>query len=192
MSAPSPDAAQAGSARAGLRRERLIDAAEAVFTRDGLRGASMERIAAEAGVARATVYAYFTDKEHAFLLVSQRLAHRLEDAVTTALAADDAPPARIRRAILAKYELIFAVARLSPHAADLLAAKDRLAGPAFAAAEARILAALQAELAALNIGNAAEATAVLMASAKGVADAAPDLAVLKSRLAWLVDAIVKG
>ncbi len=194
MSAPSKEAAPApaGGARAGLRRERLINAAEAVFTRDGLRGASMERIAAEAGVARATVYAYFTDKEHAFLLVSQRLAQRLEASFTAALAGGEAPKLRVRRAILAKYELIFQVARLSPHAADLLAAKDRLAGPVFAAAEARILAALQAELAALHVANPTEATAILFAAAKGVADACPDLPTLQSRLTSLTDAVLTG
>jgi AcrR family transcriptional regulator len=182
MSAPSSDAepVQAGGARAELRRERLIDAAEAVFTRDGLRGASMERIAAEAGVARATVYAYFTDKEHAFLLVSQRLAQRLETAFTAALA------------ILAKYDLTFRVARLSPHAADLLAAKDRLAGPVFAAAEARILAALQAEMASMPVADPQEATAILFAAAKGVADTAPDVATLEQRLTRLVDAVLIG
>lgn len=194
MSAPSPDAepVQAGGARAELRRERLIDAAEAVFTRDGLRGASMERIAAEAGVARATVYAYFTDKEHAFLLVSQRLAQRLETAFTAALAGPEAPALRARRAILAKYDLTFRVARLSPHAADLLAAKDRLAGPVFAAAEARILAALQAEMASMPVADPQEATAILFAAAKGVADTAPDVATLEQRLTRLVDAVLKG
>src|SRR5277367_882596 len=52
-------AMSAAATRTELRRDRLIEAAQTVFAREGLRGASMERIAAEAGVARATVYAYF-------------------------------------------------------------------------------------------------------------------------------------
>jgi AcrR family transcriptional regulator len=150
----------------------------------------MERIAAEAGVARATVYAYFTDKEHAFLHVSQRLAQRLAAAVAAALAGPEPPAVRIRNAVLGKYELIFAVARLSPHAADLLAAKDRLAGPVFAGAEARILAAVETEIAALGLAGPAEMTATLFSAAKGVADAAPDLTALRSRLTRLVDALL--
>lgn len=40
-------------------RDRLIDAAEACFTRFGVAKTTLEDIAAEAGVSRATVYRYF-------------------------------------------------------------------------------------------------------------------------------------
>jgi AcrR family transcriptional regulator len=176
--------------RAELRRDRLIDAAQAVFAREGLRGASMERIAAEAGVARATVYAYFTDKEHAFLQVSQRLAETLVEAVTQALASDAPPAHRIKTAILAKKTLAFEVARQSPHAADLLAAKDRLAGPVFAAADAQILALVRGALAELNINDPAAET--LLSACSGIFVEAPDLATLHTRLSLLVHAIVRG
>ena len=188
MPQTTPDAASSS----GRKRERLVDAAETVFKRDGLRGASMERIAAEAGVARATVYAYFADKEDAFLHVSQRLAQRVEYVVQGALEAPGGPASRVRNALLAKHELAFQVARLSPHAADLLAAKDRLAGPVFAAAEARIVAALESAIAGMGIANPIEATAILFGAAKGVADAAPDLPALRARLARLADTMLAG
>jgi AcrR family transcriptional regulator len=176
--------------RAVLRRTRLIDAAEAVFTRDGLRGASMERIAMEAGVARATAYAYFTDKEDAFLEVSKRLAARLEAVVAQALAQPGPPMARIRAALLAKNEMAFRVANLSPHTADLLAAKDRLAAPVFAAAEARMVNAVLAELTALGAGDGAELAAILFSAAHGIASASPSLAILQSRVTCLVDSML--
>jgi len=186
---PAPNQATK-PARGEARRDRLIDAAETVFTRDGLRGASMERIAAEAGVARATAYAYFNDKEDAFRQVATRLAHRFEAVVTTALQGPE--PTRLRDAILAKHELVFQVTRLSPHAADLLAAKDRLAGPIFAATEARILAALRTELTRLGIADPAIATQILHDAADGVAATAPDVSTLQATLGRLVDALVVG
>jgi AcrR family transcriptional regulator len=183
-------AAAQPASRTELRRDRLIDAAQTVFAREGLRGASMERIAAEAGVARATVYAYFTDKEHAFVQVAERLAQALVDTVTQALAADAPPAHRIKAAILAKKTAAFEVARHSPHAADLLAARDRLAGPIFAAADTKILAAIRATLAELDIHDQAAET--LLAACSGIFNAVPDLATLQVRITLLVDAFLQG
>ncbi len=47
-------------------RDRLIDAAHQEFCRDGFPGASVDRIAAAAGVAKQTLYNYFPGKEALF------------------------------------------------------------------------------------------------------------------------------
>jgi len=44
-------------------RQRLIDAARALFIKNGTRGTSIDDIAKAAGTSRATFYAYFTDKQ---------------------------------------------------------------------------------------------------------------------------------
>ncbi len=52
--------------RERLREETaraILEAAEAVFAQDGLRGARMERIASRAGVAVGTLYNHFQDKD---------------------------------------------------------------------------------------------------------------------------------
>jgi AcrR family transcriptional regulator len=184
--------ATATNPRAEARRERLIDAAQAVFAREGLRGASMERIAAEAGVARATAYAYFSDKEDAFRQVAGRLAEQMVALFEAALAGPEPASVRIRAALQAKHELTFRVARQSPFAADLFAAKDRLAGPAFADAEQRIVAALAVAVAELGVACPAATAQVLLAASTGVANAAPDLASLAAQTALLVDAMLRG
>lgn len=46
-----------------------MDAAARVFTREGFAGASVDVIAAEAGVSKRTIYNHFEDKEHLFLAV---------------------------------------------------------------------------------------------------------------------------
>jgi AcrR family transcriptional regulator len=178
------------ASRTELRRDRLIDAAQAVFARDGLRGASMERIAAEAGVARATVYAYFADKEDAFRAVCQRLADGLVASAHAALAAPGPPAARVREALLAKHVFAFSAAHASPHVADLLAAKDRLAAPIFAAADTAIEEAVATVLA--EQGLEAEVAALLMAACGGIFDSAPDATTLQRRITLLVDAVLRG
>jgi TetR/AcrR family transcriptional repressor of mexJK operon len=47
-------------------RRRLVEAARAAFMRDGFRGASVDRIAAAAGVAKQTFYNHFPSKEALF------------------------------------------------------------------------------------------------------------------------------
>jgi AcrR family transcriptional regulator len=61
-----------------LTRAQLLDAAERVFAREGLRGASVEAIAAEAGYSHGAIYSNFNGKEDLFLvLVEERIDARL-------------------------------------------------------------------------------------------------------------------
>jgi AcrR family transcriptional regulator len=78
-----------------ITRAQLLDAAERVFARDGLRGASVETIALEAGYSTGAIYSNFKGKEDLFLtLVEERIDPRLAkvyEAAETELAAG-APP----------------------------------------------------------------------------------------------------
>src|SRR6266511_3643070 len=59
-------------------RAQLLDAAERVFAREGLRGASVAAIAAEAGYSHGAIYSNFDGKEDLFLmLVEERIDARL-------------------------------------------------------------------------------------------------------------------
>ena len=55
------------------RRERLLDAAEASFCAHGYEGTTIGVLAAEAGVTRPTVYAYFTSKDGVFRALADRV-----------------------------------------------------------------------------------------------------------------------
>ena len=46
-----------------LTRQGILDAAIGLLTRDGIQGLTMDRVATEAGVAKGTLYVYFTNKE---------------------------------------------------------------------------------------------------------------------------------
>jgi AcrR family transcriptional regulator len=63
-------------------KPRLVDAAEAAFERHGLR-ATIDDVAREAGVSRATVYRHVRDRDELVLAVFAREADRLLERMTT-------------------------------------------------------------------------------------------------------------
>lgn len=54
------------SARFSAKRDAILDAACALFLEQGYAAASMDAVAARAGVSKATIYAHFTDKDDLF------------------------------------------------------------------------------------------------------------------------------
>jgi AcrR family transcriptional regulator len=72
------------TSRGRRTRQRLLDAAEHVFGRDGFHRASIVEITREAGVAQGTFYLYFTSKESLFVelvrTMGHDMRHRLHDA----------------------------------------------------------------------------------------------------------------
>lgn len=63
------------------RRKQILDAAERLFLAQPEGLASMDELAAGAGVAKGTLYLYFPSKEEALLALHERGAHALFDAI---------------------------------------------------------------------------------------------------------------
>lgn len=55
----------------GRKIDQVIAGARTVFMRDGFEGASVDEIAREAGVSKATLYSYFSDKRLLFMEVAK-------------------------------------------------------------------------------------------------------------------------
>jgi AcrR family transcriptional regulator len=69
------------SAQAEARRDEILEAALFVISRSGFHHTSMAAIATRAGVSRAAVYQYFTDKGDILLALADRVAARIIEAV---------------------------------------------------------------------------------------------------------------
>jgi AcrR family transcriptional regulator len=67
-------------------RERILDAAERGFARDGFAGAAMKAIAAEAGVAQGLLHYHFAGKDGLYAAVVARRSARINAARMAALA----------------------------------------------------------------------------------------------------------
>ena len=133
----------------GARYRRAIRAAEALFKRVGFRAATMEAVAREASVAKATLYSYFRNKDELYVAVCEHMALLLRRAVEQALAQPGRPlDARLGEAVIAKHRMVFTLVRGSAHAAELFSYKDAMAGEIFAALDAAILQLLAGAMAA--------------------------------------------
>ncbi|KHQ50553.1 TetR/AcrR family transcriptional regulator [Mameliella alba] len=65
--------------RKGRKFDQVVDGAREIFLRDGFEGASVDDIAREAGVSKATLYSYFPDKRLLFIEVASAQCRNLAD-----------------------------------------------------------------------------------------------------------------
>jgi AcrR family transcriptional regulator len=91
-------------AATALKREGILAAARAVFEREGLEGASLRAIAAEAGYTPAALYFHFDSKETLYAEVLGASIARLRAAVDAAVASAGNPEARLQAAALAFFD----------------------------------------------------------------------------------------
>jgi AcrR family transcriptional regulator len=173
-----------------VRRDRILGAAQRVFTRIGLRAASMEAIAAEASVSKATLYAYFPDKVAIFTAVAERLALAMRTGVMAALAAKGDIADRIANALLAKHSLAFDVVVSSANAAELLETRNHLVGAIFKETDAAIEAAIASALSAVSRLDAADTARLIFNASIGISENARAKAELEADLKRLVAAIL--
>lgn len=67
--------ATAPSRRPSPARDRLLETADRLFYHEGFRAVGIDRVIAEAGVAKMTLYAHFKSKDELILAVLQRREH---------------------------------------------------------------------------------------------------------------------
>lgn len=135
-----------GVARTPDKRDRILTGAALSLGRYGYKRASMDAIAREAGVAKATLYAYFSDKEALFIAVVENVTGRFVDAATVAAQSDGPIASRIEGILAAKFQDLFELVHSSPHAAELIASKDALGGKTVERADRRYLQVLSGAL----------------------------------------------
>jgi AcrR family transcriptional regulator len=185
----------------------LVKAARELFVQNGVRRTSMEDVARHANVAKGTVYLAFDSKEALFRAVCQDLCDELLTRSEAAVSSATSGIERIRARLVAKYAWLQGYVNTSPHAAELLASKDSVAGDVLKAMDARFakLLARDLEQAAreahlilpLDGYDATELARVLMRLARscGLPDEGrplPTEALAKARLEALLPVTLRG
>lgn len=107
-------------------RRRILEAATDLFHRYGFKRTSVELLAAEAGVAKPTIYAYFEDKEAIFRAVVEVVCDDLLTAAREASERSAGIEERLAGMLAAKFTRYFEVVQASPHAEELISSQGRL------------------------------------------------------------------
>ncbi|HEX3912755.1 MAG TPA: helix-turn-helix domain-containing protein [Steroidobacteraceae bacterium] len=130
------------------RYKRVLRSAEELFKRVGFRAVTMELVAREANVAKATLYSYFKNKDELYVAVCARMADILRCSVEQALAKPgDSLDERLAEAVVAKHRPVFTLVRTSPHAAELFTYTHSMAGEIFANLDVEMLERLRTAMA---------------------------------------------
>jgi len=83
--------------RKGRKFEQVLEGARKVFLRDGFEGASVDDIAREAGVSKATLYSYFPDKRLLFMEIAKGECARQADETVALINAGEKPVEQVLR-----------------------------------------------------------------------------------------------
>jgi AcrR family transcriptional regulator len=89
-----------------FRRDQIMDTARRLFGERGTTDVSMDEIAAEAGVARSTLYVYFANRDELLRACVQSMYDRMQDTVELVLAGRASPQDRLWGLILGLLERI--------------------------------------------------------------------------------------
>ena len=109
------------------RIEQILDAALSLALTVGLKSTTMEAIAKQAEISKATLYKYFPDKQAIFRAISARLFLQLEKLVIAGLAKEKPLDERIALALSEKNKAVFRLFEGSPHKEEIFSEKSKFA-----------------------------------------------------------------
>ena len=181
--------AEMGLDRAAEKRRRILDAARLLFVREGLRGTTMEAIARAAGIAKPTLYGYFSDKDAVFTALLDELTDTLTAAFEAGMAGSGTPAQRIGAALAGKYGAIAAVIEASPFAEELYSTHSRVS-LRFRALDMQMNETILAVLREAGVREPAELNRLLQAAAYGVARKLVDEASVRAALPVLAERLI--
>ena len=178
-------------APAKARKEGILDAAQTLVLKHGLRGTSMEAIARQAGVAKPTLYAYYPDKAAVFAALLERLIGTWRAEFLAALRGDGDVVQRIAAAITAKHKAAWRLLENSPHADELYEEHDRGWATQFTAFDAELGALIETELAAAGVSRARVMTQLFLAASYGIGRRAQSVAELGPAFRLLAERLLR-
>lgn len=152
----------------GDKREAVLAAGRTLLLRQGFRATSMEAIAAEAGIAKATLYKYYGDRDAVFVALATELLVKVHGAFVDGLQAKGSLTLRVAEALVAKYVTLGEYLAGSPFADELLDVHHKLVGAHVQVAEEESMNALIEALRKGNVREPERIAGVLDAAAYGL------------------------
>ncbi|MFI5307584.1 MAG: TetR/AcrR family transcriptional regulator [Polyangiales bacterium] len=94
-------------AQRGVRRETILKAASALFSRQGYHATSVADVIAAAGISRGTFYLYFDNKDSLFLELMEQFIQRIIEVVEVVDAGGPSPTRKIYENVRRVVDVVF-------------------------------------------------------------------------------------
>lgn len=153
--------------RTAEKRRRILEAARDLVLREGLRATTMEAIAREAGVAKPTLYAQFSDKNAVFAALIDLTICEIHEAADTGFRTAGTVWERVGEALARQYLALARIIGGSTHA-DEFKSEPRRSGFRFEERHLRTDARVVEELRSAGVEDAVFVARVITAAANGV------------------------
>jgi AcrR family transcriptional regulator len=174
------------------KRSRILDAAQNLFLRYGVKRTSLDDVVREAGIAKGTLYLYFDSKDALFAAIAERLCAEVLRNAEEAIASSSSITPRVVGCLDAYIGSMHRLTAQSPHIAELTESKEALAAAIYGAFDRKIRDLLRKVLrdGGIERGDAVE---MFFAAAVGTLKTGESAAKpYRARLTALTDILVAG
>jgi AcrR family transcriptional regulator len=129
----SPGMSNPGESAGNDKRSRILDAAQSLFLRYGVKRTALDDVVRAAGIAKGTLYLYFDSKDALFAAIAERLCAETLRNAEEAIASSSSITPQIVGCLDAYIGAMHRLTARSPHIAELTESKEALAGAIFGA-----------------------------------------------------------
>src|SRR5882757_9813170 len=119
----SPSMSKPGESAGNDKRSRILDAAQSLFLRYGVKRTALDDVVREAGIAKGTLYLYFDSKDALFAALAERLCAEVLRNAEEAIAAASSITPQIVGCLDAYIGSMYRLTAQSPHVAELTQSK---------------------------------------------------------------------
>ena len=174
------------------KRTRILQAAQSLFIRYGVKRTSIDEVARAADIAKGTLYLYYDSKEMLFAEVAKNICADILAEANKA-AAMPAPLAERLVGILdSEIGVLHRLVEHSPHVRELTETKEALASAAFATLDQDIKQLITTLISEENIALQGAAEMFLAAAVGTIANGDSEARLYRSRLKAIVDVLILG
>jgi AcrR family transcriptional regulator len=174
------------------KRSRILDAAQSLFLRYGVKRTALDDVVREAGIAKGTLYLYFDSKDALFAAIAERLCADVLRNAEEAIASSSSITLRIVGCMDAYIGSMYRLTAQSPHIAELTESKEALASTIYGAFDRKMRDLLRKVLRDGGIKRA-DAVDMFFAAAVGTLKTGDSAAKpYRARLMALTDILVSG
>jgi AcrR family transcriptional regulator len=173
------------------KRSRILDAAQGLFLRYGVKRTALDDVVREAGIATGTLYLYFDSKDALFAAIAERLCAEMFSNAEEAITSSTSITPRIVGCLDAYIGSMHRLTAQSPHKAELTESKEAVAAGIYGTFNRKIRDLLRKVLreGGIERGDAVE---MFFAAAIGTLETGDTAAPYRTRLTALTEVLVSG